>query len=192
MTELKNKMNIKINMDTIIQDPNPVLRAKASPVSLPLSDEDRETVMAMLQYVRDSQDEELAEANNLQPAVGIAAPQIGISKQMSAIRIENGDLVYEYALINPRIISHSEKKIALENGEGCLSIRESHEGYVPRHQRVRVKAFDALTNEDIEIIVTNYRAIVFQHEIDHLHGILFYDTINQDDPWNESNLTIIQ
>ncbi|AMC94639.1 peptide deformylase [Erysipelothrix larvae] len=188
---------MKINMDTIIQDPNPVLRAQAKPVPLPLSDEDRETLMTMLQYVRDSQDEALAEANNLQPAVGIAAPQIGVSKQMSAIRLvdyndDDEEIVSEYALVNPRIISHSEKKCALSLGEGCLSIREEHAGFVPRHLRVKVKAYDALLDKEIVIQLSNYASIVFQHEIDHLHGVLFYDTINTENPWDDSNLKIIE
>ena len=82
-------MKYKINRDTIVLDPDPILRAKAEDVALPLSDEDKTTLLDMLQYVRDSKDDELSEKYNLQPAVGIAAPQIGISKKMTAISVEH-------------------------------------------------------------------------------------------------------
>lgn len=190
-------MKYDINMDTIVLDPNPVLRAKCDKVSLPISDEDRETLMEMLQYVRDSKDDEIAEKYNLQPAVGIAAPQIGIAKQMTAISVDivnNDDTIElrEFALINPKIIAHSEQKSALAMGEGCLSIREVYEGYVPRHNRIRVKAYDLLQEKEVTLQLTGYLAIVVQHELDHLNGILFYDHINTENPWDDSNLKIIE
>lgn len=186
-----------INMDTIIQDPSPILRTKCDSVSFPMSKQDKDTLMMMLQYVRDSQDEQLAEENNLQPAVGIAAPQIGINKRMCAVVVhdidKNGDLItYEYALVNPVIVVHSMKKIALGGGEACLSIRKQHEGYVPRHARIKVKAYDLISEKDVEINARDYFAIVLQHEIDHLNGILFYDHINKDNPFDDSTLTIIE
>ncbi len=189
-------MKYEINMDTIILDPNPILRAKTEAVTLPLSKEDRKTLEDMLQYVRDSQDDELAEKYNLQPAVGIAAPQIGVLKQMTAIRVvteidEDEVEIEEYALVNPRIIAHSERKVALSIGEGCLSIHDEHEGFVPRYQRVRIKAYDMIQDKEIVLPLTNYLAIVVQHEIDHLNGILFYDHINKDNPWDDTNLKII-
>lgn len=190
-------MKYKINRDTIVLDPDPILRAKNEDVALPLSDEDKETLLNMLQYVRDSQDDDLSETYNLQPAVGIAAPQIGISKKMTAISvtIEKDDdeyEVHEYALVNPRVIAHSEKQSALAQGEGCLSIREEHEGIVPRFQRVRIKAYDLLQDKEVTLQFMNYMAIVVQHEIDHLNGILFYDHINEENPWDINNIKIIE
>ncbi len=189
-------MKYKINRDTIVLDPDPILRAKAEDVALPLSDEDKATLLDMLHYVRDSKDEELSEQYNLQPAVGIAAPQIGILKKMTAISVEHidedGEIeLEEYALVNPRIIAHSEKLTAISTGEGCLSIREDHEGIVPRFQRVRIKAYDLLQDKEITLQLTNFMAIVVQHEIDHLHGILFYDHINKENPWDTSQLKVI-
>lgn len=186
-----------INMDTIVQDPSPVLRAKSDPVSLPPSPEDTQTLLEMLQYVKDSKDEELVEKFNLLPAVGIAAPQIGINKQMVAIVVDeaiNDEVItHEYALINPKIVSHSLKQAALIAGEGCLSVRDPHEGLVQRHQRIKVKAYDLLAHKDIEIIAKDYLAIVLQHEIDHLQGILYYDHINTDDPWShDEKLKVIE
>lgn len=189
-------MKYEINKDSIILDPDPILRAKSDKVAFPLAQEDKETMEKMLQYVRDSKDPELVALYNLQPAVGIAAPQIGISKQMSAISIdfedENGEIeVVEYALINPRIIAHSEAKVALNIGEGCLSIRDEYEGYVPRYKRIRVRAYDLLQNKEVTIVATDYLSIVLQHEIDHLNGILFYDYINKENPFDTTDLNLI-
>ena len=190
-------MNYEINMDSILLDPNHVLRAKSEKVTFPLSQEDKDTLNKMLQYVRDSKDPELAEKYNLQPAVGIAAPQIGILKQMSAISVDienkDGEIdVIEYALINPKIIAHSEQLTALEIGEGCLSIRDVHEGLVPRYHRVRVKAYDLIQEKEITFQAMGYLSIVVQHEIDHLHGILFYDHINKENPYDARNIKIIE
>lgn len=186
----------KINMDTIVLDPNPVLRQKCEMVPFPLQEEDIKTMQSLLKYVHDSRDEEIAERDNLQPAVGIAAPQIGINKQMTAVVVDledkDGNIkTVEYALINPKIVSHSVKKVALNFGEGCLSVRENHEGLVPRHKRIRVQAYDLLQEKHIDFRVKDYLAIILQHEIDHLHGILFYDHINKDNPWDDHDLEII-
>lgn len=90
---------------------------------------------------------------------------------------------HEYLLANPKIISHSVQKAALSTGEGCLSVENEHPGFVYRHARIKVKAFDVLTQSPVEIRANGYVAIVLQHEIDHLSGILFYDHINPQDPW---------
>lgn len=188
----------KINMDSIVLDSDPVLRKKCEPVSFPLQQEDIEVLEDMLQYVRDSRVDELAEKYNLQPANGIAAPQIGILKQMTVMVVEDinkdGELIEtEYALVNPRIISHSEKKVALGYGEGCLSVKEVHEGLVPRALRISVKAYDYLQDKEVVIKAKDMLSIVLQHEIDHLNGILFYDHINKKDPWGHTDaLKIIE
>ena len=71
----------------IIQDSDTVIRKKSVNVELPLNAEDKQLLMDMLQYVRDSQDNELAEQNGLRPAVGIAAIQLGIPKKMLAVAV---------------------------------------------------------------------------------------------------------
>ena len=99
----------------IIDDNNPLLREVSEPVALPLSDEDRTTLMEMFEYLRNSQDEQKAEELGIRPGVGIAAIQIGIKKRMCAILVydydDDGEICGEmaYALVNPRIISHSER-----------------------------------------------------------------------------------
>ena len=173
----------------IIDDNNPLLREVSEPVALPLSDEDRTTLMEMFEYLRNSQDEPKAEELGIRPGVGIAAIQIGIKKRMCAVLVydydDEGEICGEmaYALVNPRIISHSERMAYLTDGEGCLSVNDEHQGYVPRYAKVKIKAFDALTNQDITITARGYEAIVFQHELDHFDGRVFYDHINKEDPF---------
>lgn len=181
-----------INNDTIVKDSDPRIRLKSEKVELPLNKEDRDILMSMLQYVRDSIDPEKAEAQNLRPAVGISAVQIGILKQLVAISIDYGeDGKTEFALVNPKIISHSVQNAYIKNGEGCLSVEEEHEGHVFRHARVTVKAYDALQNQEVKIKATDYEAIVLQHEIDHLSGRLFYDTIDPIDLWKEDKDAVV-
>ncbi|HAM31195.1 MAG TPA: peptide deformylase, partial [Erysipelotrichaceae bacterium] len=101
---------MKITLDTIISDHDPKIREKSEKVALPLSAEDRQLLEAMLTYVRDSQNEEIAERENLRPAVGIAAIQVGVPKQMLAVVCpdpDNEEENIEFALVNPKIISES-------------------------------------------------------------------------------------
>lgn len=183
---------MKINYDLIVKDDKPVIREKSEKVSLPLSDEDRALANDLLTYVRDSQDDELAEKENLRPAVGIAAVQIGVLKQMIAVVVGDEEgYPMEFCLVNPRIVSHSVQNAYLKGGEGCLSVEEEHEGLVYRHARITVKAYDALQDKDVVIKASGYLAIVLQHEIDHFSGTLFYDHINKKDPWKEDPEAIV-
>lgn len=173
-----------INNDTIIKDDNPLIREKSLEVSLPLSKEDESLLMDMLNYVIESTDEKLAEEKNLSPAVGISAIQVGVNKKMCAIVIKdnNNEIKYQYALVNPKIVSYSIEKAYLKSGEGCLSVPEAHEGYIYRPARIKVKAYDAIRKENVIIKVKDYLAIVFQHELDHFNGTLYYDHINKNNP----------
>ncbi|RRC94320.1 peptide deformylase [Erysipelotrichaceae bacterium OH741_COT-311] len=179
-----------INIDTIIKDCdlNIDIRQKSTAVSMPLSQEDEDIIQSMYTYVKNSTDEELALKEKLKPAVGIAAIQIGIPKKMLVVICDdydhNGQLMhYEYALINPRIVSSSIQQIALKSGEGCLSVEDPHPGYVYRSARIKIDAWDYLTKKQVQIKARNFLAIVLQHEMDHLNGILFYDHINKEDPF---------
>lgn len=187
---------MKITTETILIDPNPLLREKAKPVSIPLSNEDKQLIQAMRTYVHDSKIDELAEKYNLKPAVGLAAPQLGVLKQLLVVEIEKVDnqgnsFYVEYALANPKIVAHSVTMSALASGEGCLSVIQEKPGYVHRPLRVRIQAYDCIRNQHVEIKVKGYEGIVLQHEIDHLHGVLFYDHINEDNPWLAQENTII-
>ena len=174
-----------INKETIIKDNQELIRNKSVDVELPISNEDRDILLKMLKYVDDSTIEEIAEKENLRPAVGISAIQIGIPKKMTAIILKDseGNKICEYGLVNPKIISNSIEKAYLSSGEGCLSVEDEHEGYVYRSARVKVKAYDILQNKEIIIKAEGYLAIVLQHELDHFKGILFYDHINKTNPF---------
>ena len=179
-----------INNDTIIKDSDPLIRRKSEPVALPLSAEDEALLRDMLQYVKDSTDEEKAKELNLRPAVGISAIQVGVPKQMTAVVVDEYDknenpVHYEFMLVNPKIVSSSVQKAYLSGGEGCLSVVTEHEGHVIRSARVKVRAYDLCTDQYIEIRARGYLAIVLQHELDHFKGTLFYDHINQADPFEE-------
>jgi len=176
---------MQINNDTIIKDDNVLVRQRSVDVPLPVSEEDRQLLMEMLKYVDDSTVEEIAEKENLRPAVGISAIQVGVPKKMTAVILKDpdGKKICEYALVNPKIISNSVEKAYLESGEGCLSVNQIHEGYVYRSARVKVKAYDLLQEKEILIKAEGYLAIVLQHELDHFKGILFYDHINKADPF---------
>ncbi|MBQ9036450.1 MAG: peptide deformylase, partial [Erysipelotrichaceae bacterium] len=76
-----------IDSTTIVLDGDPVLRRKADLVQLPLSEEDKNTLTDMIEYVRNSHDVEFCKEHNVRASVGIAAPQIAVSKQMLAISI---------------------------------------------------------------------------------------------------------
>ena len=128
-----------ITMNEIIRDGHPVLRKIAEKVTLPASEEDMTILNQLLEYVQNSQDPKIAAEYHLRPGVGLAAPQINVSKRMIAVHVtdEKGKL-YSYALINPKIVSHSVEKAYLSSGEGCLSVDEPHPGYVPRYARITV------------------------------------------------------
>ena len=166
-----------LTMKDIVREGNPVLRKVAEPVSIPPSQEDIDTLNEMLEYLINSQDPEISEKYDLRPGIGIAAPQIGVSKRMFALHlIDEADNEYSLGLINPRIISHSVEETHLDNGEGCLSVERTIEGLVPRYSRITIKA-TTIEGEEIKLRLRGIAAIAFQHELDHLNGIMFYDRI---------------
>ena len=172
-------------MIKIIKDTSASLRSKSKPVDMPLTKKDHDLLLRMLNYLKKSQDAKYREKHpSIREGVGLAAPQVGVNKRMLVIRYQkaDGELV-EYALVNPKIVENSIRKCYLKVGEGCLSVDEKHEGYVPRDLKVIVKAYNALNDENITITAREYDAIVLQHEIDHLGGILYYDRINLDNPY---------
>ncbi len=172
-----------ITMEDIIRDGHPTLRKVAAEVTMPPSQEEKDILKSMLEYVINSQDPELAEKYGLRGGVGLAAPQINVSKRMIAVHVkdENGKQ-YSYGLFNPKIISHSVEKAYLTTGEGCLSVDETIPGFVPRYARITLKGID-LDGKDVKLRLKGLVAIVFQHEIDHLNGVMFYDHINENDPF---------
>ncbi|MGJ9458580.1 peptide deformylase [Oceanobacillus sp. CF4.6] len=182
-----------ITMKDIVREGHPSLGKKAEEVGLPITSDEKKLLEDMLEFLINSQDEEKAAKYNLRAGVGIAAPQLGIEKRLIAIHFEDfkGKL-YSYGLVNPKIISHSVEKSYLASGEGCLSVDRPVEGYVPRNARITIKATDVDGNP-LKLRLKDYPAIVFQHEIDHLNGIMFYDHINKDNPFEiPENSTAIE
>src|SRR5699024_2808967 len=105
---------------------------------------------------------------------------------------DSKDNLYSYQLINPKIISHSVQQAYLANGEGCLSVDREVEGYVVRYARITVKAYD-INGQEVKLRLKGFPAIILQHEIDHLNGIMFYDHIDPKNPFHApANATIIE
>ncbi len=175
-------------MKDIIREGNPLLKQKSADVKLPLSKEDEQTLIDMIEYIDNSIDEEIATKYDLRAAVGIAAPQIGILKKMFVIYLtdEEGQEHF-YPLVNPKIVSYSDELIYLPGGEGCLSVDREVNGLIHRYRRISVDA-QLYNPEDgslkhVILKLKNYPALVFQHEYDHLFGVLFPDRINQTNPF---------
>ena len=160
------------------------LHQKCDEVSLPLTKEEKETLLDMVEYLKISQDEELSKKYDIRPGVGLAANQIGIQKRMIAIYFqEDEDKIHQYALVNPKLVSYSVKLCCLDNGEGCLSVPKDVEGYVYRYYKTTVKGYDAITEKEVTIKARGYLSIILQHEMDHLEGKLYTDRIDPKDPF---------
>lgn len=173
-----------LTMKDIIKDGHPTLRKKAEDVALPLSDQDRETLKSMREFLINSQDETTAKKYGLRAGVGLAAPQIDLSKRMIAVYLpdDGNGKSYDLMLVNPKVMSHSVQEAYLPNGEGCLSVDENIPGLVHRYYRITVKAKD-IDGNDLKLRLKGYPAIVVQHEIDHINGIMFYDHIDDAQPF---------
>ena len=166
----------------IVKDNNPIMRKKSLPVDLPLSAEDKNLLDEMLNYLKLSQDEEYAKKHNVRAGVGIAAIQVGVLKRMFCVYYKVEEEIVQYQLVNPKIIEYSYKKCALKDGEGCLSVDGDHKGLSHRYYKIKMAAYDALTDKDIIITARGFDAIVLQHEYDHLDGLFFYDRIDKNNP----------
>ena len=167
-------------MIPIIQTPDPVLRKIASEVPLKeIKSPKTQNILAQMKEALDSQED----------GVAIAAPQIGVSLRIFVVSEKVFDVPEEASerharkkefsakkyghlvFINPVIAKLSKDKAMLE--EGCLSIRFKY-GKIERAVKVAVKAFDE-TGKKFARGASGLMAQVFQHEIDHLNGMLFID-----------------
>jgi peptide deformylase len=137
----------------VIKYGHPTLRNVAEPYS-------QDEVDA--EFIKDMLDTMYAE-----DGVGLAAPQVNVSKRL----IVCSDRQNEYVIFNPKIIANSESMQA--DYEGCLSLPGLH-ATVERYDKVIVTGKDA-NWQDIEVTARGLLAVVFQHEIDHLNGILYVD-----------------
>lgn len=146
----------------IVFTPDPVLRRKAKKITV--FDKDLQTLI-----------DDMVETMRAAPGVGLAAPQVGVSQRL--IVVEYGDEEDEeapkklYAVVNPEIISSSDEMV--EGAEGCLSIPRI-QGDVERHENVVVKGVNRF-GKPVRLKLSGWVARIFQHEIDHLEGVLFTD-----------------
>jgi peptide deformylase len=120
-----------------------------------------------------------AKASN---GVGIAAPQVSESCRLLIVasypnhRYPHAPVMEPTAMINPRILSASEERV--KGWEGCLSV-PGLRGFVPRHQWIAVEYWDR-QGDLVSDRLTGFVARIFQHELDHLDGLLFFDRLESD------------
>lgn len=167
----------------ILDEKNKMLRIVSREATFPLSSKDKQAIADSLKYLEMSQIDEYAEKYHLRPGMGLAFIQLGIPKRIFVIVDEVEDGKFDkYVIINPKIVSHSEELIYVEEGEGCLSVNRPVEGIVPRYARIKIEAQD----ENGEVVTYRVRedlAVAFQHEMDHLDGVIFVDKIDPKNPF---------
>lgn len=147
----------------IYQYPEPVLRAETKPVTI--FDDD------FLALTKD-----MADTMYDAPGIGLAAPQIGKSLRLIVVDIskKEEDAEQEYMVMaNPEIVEHEGSQI---DEEGCLSCPEIT-AKVKRYKKITVNYQDE-TGKEMSLTTEDRFAVVLQHEIDHLHGILFIDHLS--------------
>ena|SRR3989344_6071983 len=143
----------------VLHDPEPTLREPS--IEVPVSDIGSERLAKLA--------EDMVETMRLENGVGIAAPQVGVNERVIIVETGKGP----EAFVNPRIIKRSFTKVDSE--EGCLSVQGVF-GIVKRHRKIRLEAFTQ-KGEKLSMDVDGFPAIIFQHEIDHLDGVLFVDRV---------------
>ena len=174
----------------ILDEKDKRLHQVSAEVTFPLTDTDKKNIDLMEEYLVNSQIEENAKKYDLRPGMGMSAIQLGVAKRMFVVVNEIGEPgegeFETYILINPRIISNSVEQIYVEEGEGCLSVNRPVEGIVPRYARVTMEAYD-MEGRKIHVRGREELAICFQHEFDHLNGILFIDHIDSKNPFKNKD-----
>ena len=156
-----------MTLRTIVMLPDPVLRRKARAVA---------AFDKKLQTLIDDMIETMREA----PGVGLAAPQVGISERLIVVEYYENEKAEEaedetkkkvWVMINPEIVKASEEKVM--GVEGCLSV-PNLVGEVERNEAVQVKALNR-RGQPMRVKASGWLARIFQHEIDHLNGVVFTD-----------------
>ena len=177
-----------LKMSDILDEKHKILHEKSLEVTFPISDERRKLIDEMIELLTNSQIDELAEKYDLRPGMGLAAIQLGIKERFFVIVHEYEEGKFDnYVIFNPKLVSNSEEMIYVGEGEGCLSVNREVCGIVPRYARVTVEGYDIDGNK-IRVRAREELAIAFQHELDHLDGILFTDKIDPKDPFKNKNL----
>jgi peptide deformylase len=142
--------------------PDPVLRKKAAPVKT-IDDDLRRLV------------DDMVDTMYAEPGVGLAAPQIGVSLRLMVTDITVGEKPDSLiVLVNPKIVSTSGRVV---EEEGCLSIPDIR-AEIPRAEAVEIRGWD-LHQQEVSLKARGYLARAFQHEMDHLDGILIWDRMSK-------------
>ena len=152
---------------TVAQLGNPILRAKAQPIENISDPKIQQLIDSLIATANDSH------------GVGIAAPQVSQSYRLFIVashpnpRYPDAPEMEPTPMINPHIIAHSENMV--KGWEGCLSV-PGFRGLVPRYQTIEVEYFnrEGLLKRQL---LTGFIARIFQHELDHLDGLVFVDRL---------------
>ncbi len=167
----------------ILDEKDKTLRVKSKEVTFPLSKTELKDIKDMMDYLEMSQIEETREKYDLRAGWGLSYIQIGVAKRIFVMVHEYEEGKFQrYVIVNPKIKSVSEEMVYIGEGEGCLSVNRPVEGIVPRHARMTIEYYDELGNKH-ELRVREELAVGFQHELDHLDGILFTDRIDPKNPF---------
>lgn len=162
-----------MTLRTIVTLPDPVLRRKARAVTK--FDKNLQTLIDdMIETMRDA------------PGVGLAAPQVGVSERVIVVEyaepeeVEEGEEPIEvdpklYVMVNPEIVKSSPETVT--GIEGCLSI-PTLVGEVERAQEIRIRGMNR-HGQPMKLKVDGWLARIFQHEIDHVNGVVFTDLATQ-------------
>ena len=146
----------------LIERNDPILRAIAAEVPLKdIGSKKTQVVVNKMKKALHAEDD----------GVAIAAPQIGASLQIFIVKGSNSTTRQDRIFFNPKITKASRKKNKVE--EGCLSLRYLY-GQVLRHDKVSIEAYDE-SGKKLNVGASGLLAQIFQHEIDHLKGVLFVD-----------------
>ena len=174
------KREVKMTLREIVTLPDPILRRKARKITS-FDKEFSVLVNDMIETLRSA------------PGVGLAAPQVGISERLIVIEFgdeENEDAPKKlYVVANPEIMEASEEMVSAI--EGCLSI-PGLVGEVERHESIHVKGLNRV-GKPIRIKAEGWLARIFQHEMDHLEGVLYPDRASRVwQPKDDEELEVIE
>ena len=156
--------------ELILKMGNPILREVSKPLLKEeiVSDQSKDLVKKMWEVMEQA------------GGIGLAAPQIGVLKQLAVIRLDSNSDRYEniedseeFVIFNPKLEVLDETKQAF--CEGCLSV-PGLRGYVERPRKLKINYLNEKAEEK-EVIVEDFLATVFQHELDHLFGFLYVDRL---------------
>ena len=156
--------------ELILKMGNPILREVSKPLLKEeiVSDQSKDLVKKMWEVMEQA------------GGIGLAAPQIGVLKQLAVIRLDSDSERYEniedseeFVIFNPKLEVLDETKQGF--WEGCLSV-PGLRGYVERPRKLKINYLNEKAEEK-EVIVEDFLATVFQHGLDHLFGFLYVDRL---------------